>query len=266
MNAEELASAVADLESNLWSLWAEFGRADGGSLIEDDDRLVLEGPVTQPVYNAVLRFRDRADEPLEAQVEELLARFRSRGAVFMWVLHPTTAPGTADALAAAGLTLAEPIQGMAMRLADLPPVPPAPADVEVIEAGPDNAADWITLARWRYGVGDPDMPYLQAVYNRQLTQGARLWVARLNGEPVSKVVMHRHGEVAGIYGVATREEGRGKGLASILTLRALHAARDAGATRGVLHSTPMARTLYERMGFRDVAPFDVWAAPDSVHL
>jgi hypothetical protein len=39
-----------------------------------------------------------------------------------------------------------------------------------------------------------------------------------------------------------------------------------GVERTVLHSTPMARSLYERMGYEDVATFEVWAAPDSVHL
>jgi hypothetical protein len=36
--------------------------------------------------------------------------------------------------------------------------------------------------------------------------------------------------------------------------------------RTVLHSTPMARSLYQRMGYEDVATFEIWAAPDSVHL
>lgn len=34
----------------------------------------------------------------------------------------------------------------------------------------------------------------------------------------------------------------------------------------MLHSTPMARELYRRMGYRDVATFEMWAVPDTLHL
>lgn len=74
------------------------------------------------------------------------------------------------------------------------------------------------------------------------------------------------GGVAGIYGVATTESGRHRGLARLLCSTALDAARTAGVERTVLHSTPMARSLFQRMGYEDVATFEVWAAPDSVHL
>ncbi len=73
-------------------------------------------------------------------------------------------------------------------------------------------------------------------------------------------------DVAGIYGVATTQEGRGRGLATLLCTTALEEARADGATRTVLHSTPMARSLYHRMGYRDVATFEMWAAPDTLHL
>jgi hypothetical protein len=38
------------------------------------------------------------------------------------------------------------------------------------------------------------------------------------------------------------------------------------ATLAALQSTPMARTLYRRLGFRDVADFEVWATPDAMSL
>lgn len=74
------------------------------------------------------------------------------------------------------------------------------------------------------------------------------------------------GGVAGIYGVAITESGRHRGLARLLCSTALDAARAAGVERTVLHSTPMAHSLFQRMGYEDVATFEVWAAPDSVHL
>ena len=78
--------------------------------------------------------------------------------------------------------------------------------------------------------------------------------------------IHMGDDVAGIYGVATTERGRGKGLASLLTNIALHATSDAGFGASVLHSTPMAHSMYQRWGYRDVATFELWARPNEVHL
>lgn len=69
------------------------------------------------------------------------------------------------------------------------------------------------------------------------------------------VVVKLDAEATGSYGVATVPEARGLGLARILTLQALHPARDAGSTLGVLHSAPMAISSHQKLGFRAVAPF-----------
>ncbi len=97
-------------------------------------------------------------------------------------------------------------------------------------------------------------------------QHARWWMAKVDGVPASKVVLHVADGVAGIYGVATFEAGRGKGLATALTKHALSVARASGSELGVLHSTPMAQELYRSIGFRDVATFEVWAEPGRVYL
>jgi hypothetical protein len=44
------------------------------------------------------------------------------------------------------------------------------------------------------------------------------------------------------------------------------AAEVPGIREGILHATPMARRLYQRIGFQDVAPFRLWAQPDTLHL
>jgi hypothetical protein len=56
------------------------------------------------------------------------------------------------------------------------------------------------------------------------------------------------------------------GLARTLTIRAFEHARAAGATVGVLHSTPMAVSLYEGLRFERVDDFHLWALPDTLHL
>ena len=140
--------AVAALETNIWSMMAQFGRVDPGRLIETPTRLVLETDVVKPPYNTVLRFYDEGDRSIDAQVHELVARFERRSCTPAWLVHPTTPSGVR---------------------------------------------------------------------------------------------------------VATTERGRGKGLASLLANVALHATADAGFRASVLHSTPMAHSMYQRLGYRDVA-------------
>jgi ribosomal protein S18 acetylase RimI-like enzyme len=65
-----------------------------------------------------------------------------------------------------------------------------------------------------------------------------------------------------ITDVMTMPEHRRQGLAEAV-MRQLHAdARAAGLTRAVLTSTAMARPLYERLGYRQVATVTIYATPE----
>lgn len=258
--------AIAALEDNAWSMFAQFGRVDPGRLIDTPTRLVLETDVAKPPYNTVFRFYDEGDRSIEAQVHELVARFERRACTPAWLVHPTTSSGVRDSLTELGWVCAETMPGMIHTLEDLPPLPETPPDIEVIEAGAGHGAAWLDLVSTRYGLEEDDSPYLRRVFDRFIGNGVRVWLASHDGVPVSKIGIHISGSVAGIYGVATTERGRGKGLASLLTNVALRATAEAGLRASVLHSTPMAHSMYQRLGYRDVATFELWARPDEVHL
>lgn len=260
------AELIADLERNAWSMFSVLGRGPGGSILDTPTRLVVESPVPRPPYNGVWRFYDEGDRPLRDQAGELLAPMVSRGVEPVWVVHPTTDARIRDALASLGMVCADAVYGMYAELTDVEPARPVPDGIEVIEMSLDNPQHWLELVSWRYGLSEESSAYLRAFYETAFEFGTRGWVALVDGHPVSKVAMHSESGVAGIYGVATTEEGRGRGLATLLCATALDAARSAGSTRTILHSTPMARSLYRRMGFRDVAPFEMWAAPGALHL
>ncbi len=262
---------ISELEHSAWSMFSFMGRGPGGRLVDTATRLVIETPVARPPYNAVLRFHDEGDRPLRDQAEALLAPMMERGVTPVWMVHPTTDPAIRDALAGLGLECAEELYGMAADLADLPRPDEVPDGVEVVELTLDDSHTWLELVSWRYGLGEESSEYLIEAYRTSLDERTRVWVAMVDGQPVSKVGLHidhlvNPGGVAGIYGVATTEGGRGRGLARLLCSIALDAARSVGVERTVLHSTPMARSLYQRMGYDDVVTFEIWAAPDSVHL
>lgn len=147
---------------------------------------------------------------------------------------------------------------------------PLPASTvgEATDAG--ELRDALDLVAWRWNI-PPDAAARLPAVTRAFDLGVpgsrqRVWLAWRDGVPVAKVALYVGAGSAGLYGVATRPEARGRGLARTLTLAAFAAARDAGLRLGVLHATPMARRLYERLGFRSHALFGIFAAPRSLHL
>lgn len=162
--------------------------------------------------------------PWMSPVAELVEPYRQRNVMMIWCVHPTTTPDMRTALTRAGLVNAEEIFGMAAEVRHLPHPPTTPSDVEVIEASVDHTETWVDFVSGRYGLEPAATPFLEEVYRKGIGVDVRLWLAMIDGHPVSKVAMHVAGGVAGIYGVATNDSGRGKGLASLLTLTAIEAA------------------------------------------
>lgn len=254
----------------MWSFYSIMGCGSGGRLVDTPTRLVTEAPVPQPPYNAVLRFYDEGDGPLREQAAELLSPMIDRGVTPVWVVHPTTDPRIRDVLTDLGMVCADELFGMSAELSEVKPPTPRD-DIDVIEFDESSEHIWLDLVSWRYGLSDDASPYLRDVYHawlrqRTSSQGTSGLSALVDGVPCSKAAVHVADRVAGVYGVATTDAGRGKGLATHLCATLLANARAAGAERTVLHATPMAREMYRRMGYRDVATFEMWAAPDSLHL
>ena len=256
---------VAALEANLWSVWRQFGLGDGCRLVDEPDVLRFETPVAHVPYNTVLRFSGD-----DAALDEVLDAYRSRAVPVVWTLTPSAPADLGARLEARGLERAEHITGMAAPLDAVPEPGAAPPGVDVLEVGPDAHEPYLELLTWRYGLPPDGVDTLRSVM-RSARFGApgsrnRAWIARRDGVVLCKVTLHLDGTAAGIHGLVTRPDARALGLGRLMTLTALAAVRAQGVQLAVLHSTPMAVTLYEGIGFRAVAPFELWAEPDTLHL
>lgn len=264
-----VVDATAALESNLWSMWRQFGLGKGCVLVDEDELLRFETPIPQAPYNAVLRFRPRGDP--DAAIRSALQPYRVRGVDPVWVVHPTARPDDLRGrLQAHGLERVEVVTGMIAELARVPAGAPMADGIALEEVEPSTSGSFIDLISWRY-----DLPRGANATLRSVIGAARFgmpgspnraWVARRGGESVAKATLHLDGAVAGLYGVATRPEARRHGLARALTLHALAEARRSGAETAVLHSTPVAVGLYLSVGFEPVADFELFAFPDTLEL
>ena len=264
-----LRSAVAALEDNLWDMWSAFGRGEACTLVDTPELLRFETPIPHVPYNSVMRARLVAD--VDEQIDEILQSYGSRGVPLMWVVHPTAAPADLpQRLEARGLVEAEVCPGMVAAIGDVPSPGADLRGVEVERLVADGREEFFELVAWRYSLpADAAGTLLSIMQARGFGQPGcptQAWVARRDGQILSKVILHMTGAVAGVYGVATRAEARGMGLAEHLTATALAYARQRGATLGVLHSTPRARPLYERLGFTAIADFRLYSTPGTLHL
>jgi len=257
------------LEANLWSMWSQFGRAAGGTLHDEPETLWFETPIAVPPYNMVVRFQGSQDS--DPVIDGIFARFRERGVPFLWLVHPTTRPADLrQRLETRGFEEVEPITGMAMELAALPPLPAVPSGIEIHAVTPDHemgAFEAFVAARWH-------VPAAARMHLQSIVDVARIglpgspnrsWLVVKDGVALAKASTHDAAGAVGLYGMATKPEARGMGLARLVCLIALHEARSRGHELAILHSTPMAVSLYKGIGFREVAPFHLYAAPQSFY-
>ena len=120
-----------------------------------------------------------------------------------------------------------------------------PADVEaLVQVGVLAFGDDPEVGRAFYGAGAAGLP------------DAHMFLAWLAGEPVGISAAYRDGATVGVMGVGVVPASRGRGLGSALTATAARAFPEADIAW--LHPSDEARPLYERMGFRAVAAWEVW--------
>lgn len=251
------------VEANLWETWSNFGRAPGCSLHDEGDLLWFETPIPFHPYNTILKFQVERD--VDRRIDDLLQRLAIRGVPVLWILHPSARPSDlAERLHARGLQEIELAPGMARTLDDLPPAPPLPEGVEIREAHEDSDMGAMSeLAAWRWGVPEAYRAQLRDILTRfqigRPESNTRMWLAYKNGVPISKLGLFDGPGSAGIYAVATKPEARGLGIASALMVTAMQAAREMGHEIVVLDSSPLAETLYQRLGFVTVAPLRLFS-------
>jgi GNAT superfamily N-acetyltransferase len=87
---------------------------------------------------------------------------------------------------------------------------------------------------------------------------AHRYVATLDSRPAAGMMTLDHEGDCLIAFVATHPEARGRGLATALMTRALLDARERGCATTSLQATKMGQPVYERLGYRDLGPIQMW--------
>jgi len=269
LTTAELAAAV---EENLFDLFRAMTAALPESDLFENEKLGyhLTFP-SNPMFKGVWRTRLSADESDDA-IENTITWFRERNApFFFWWTGPSTQPDDlGQRLAAHGLLdMAEQMHQMAASIVSTSHgAPGMAADLSTLnEAILDDVIPGFTIAEVhneqdlqdfkRVLIEGYEMADIMADGWLQAARGVdigntpwKMYLGRLNGDPVATNMLFTGGGVAGIYGVATVPAVRRKGVGAAISLFPLLKAREMGYRYAVLFSTEMAVRVYERIGFR----------------
>ena len=270
MSASNLKEKLLhELEVNFWEGWTYFGKGKNSNLFESENVIWYRTPLPFIPYNAVIKFQ--LTENVEKEIDEIIEQCSKGGHDFVWAISPSSEPKDLKMrLEKRGLFEAEVITGMGRTLSDLPEIPEPPPGIEITEVTETQGQEeFVEFATWRWSIQEKyHGAYREIIAPFEFGRpGSKFsaWQAWMDGKLVSKVAVSRSENSIGIYAVATRPEARRMGLAGILTLHALHQMRKEGYEIAVLHSTPMAESLYASMGFEKLADFYLYAKTD-IHL
>lgn len=265
---EELAYAV---QENLFALFRTMSQLSGGELVETENLSYHHAFPSNPMFKGVWQSH-LAEAEVDSVIQQTIEWFKERKAPFLfWWTGPGTVPGNlGERLQAHGmLDMAEQMQSLAQgikqtalgapcMIADLQhmneaAVTAVPANFTIQEVQDEAALlDFRRVFIESYQI--PDWAG-QAWVDATLSLGIgktpwQMFVGYLDGEAVATNILFNGAGVASVYGVATHPSARNKGIGGAITLKPLLLARDMGYRYGVLFSSEMGVSVYQRLGFR----------------
>jgi ribosomal protein S18 acetylase RimI-like enzyme len=230
--------------------------AAGGEIVELDGLLMAFTNLADASLNAGLAV-DPPGDPVGA-LAAAEAAASARGQPLGLEVERGRFPDLEAALLAAGMTRLFSRPAMTARPASIarPASPPGLGLTRVVDAAGLDAMVRVEIDA--FGT-DPDVARGLLSTGMLNDPQTRAFVGTLGGEPVGQSIATHHAGAVGIFGVGVRAAARRRGVGALMTAAAAAAFPDGDLAW--LHPTSAARRMYERLGFREVATWDVWTRP-----
>ena len=224
----------------------------GAEVLERDGLVLSLTNVPEPSLNSAYVEREPSDPARAlAWAEEEMAR---RGHPFGIDYPAARWPELDRAVRDAGLSRALSRPVMVAEIASVPDAPvPAGIRIEPVEAREDALA----LARVDATAFESRLEISELAFAPAIVgvEGARGFVAWQGAEPVGCAVAQEGSGATGVFGVGVVPSARRRGLGAALTVAA---ARAFPAELAWLVPSDMGKPMYERLGFGDLEPWEIW--------
>lgn len=248
------------LHGGLRSSFAElFGRIEDAKLEDRAGyRLVVCPRVPFPGFNGI--WAEGPDESTAIhELERVIDEVEKQG-VPCWVeLRSGRTPAIERLARRLGFTHQDSVPGMVVRPAELVVVSGPELDVTRVR----DAAGLAVAATVAAAGFEVPREYLAPLFTPRVaaTRGLSIYVARVEGRPVSTATAWVGDGSVGIYNVATPPEYRGRGYGRAMTTKAISEGFRAGADLAWLQASPLGEPVYRAMGFREVETYLLLGRP-----
>jgi GNAT superfamily N-acetyltransferase len=257
---QERENALANLDSAWVTCMRAFAAGSSGRVHEYPDSVSIENEVSFPVFSGVMRARLAADTALE-RAAELKRKFGSTH--HNWIVNPLATPANlTDILESMGGHTVVTLLGMSMRLDELAPAPPLPDGIVFRRPeSADEAREYARVIAVLFGAPlEGWVDQLAEVEAELFESGRGAWlrnIAVADGQIVAAAGFTITDGVVALQTFSTLPEWRNRGIGAAMATAELLRSRDEGCHSSVVWANPEARTLYERMGYREVCTGDV---------
>lgn len=199
----------------------------------------------------------------EAALHDHVASIRARGLPALLFLPPAAADAMASFCSSLGLVNPGPVPLMLCHLTDLAaPRPVADLTFEPVRDA-STLRDALTIVAASFTM--PAEPAVQASPAGVLDEPATLFtVAKRRDEIASVLATTRSGPLAYVDLMATAVNHKRQGIGYALLHHVLTAYAATGATDAFLISSDEGKSLYERLGFRQLFEATVWEVPATI--
>jgi GNAT superfamily N-acetyltransferase len=250
---------IARADANYFESWRAIVTAvDGGEARQTGGVLVTNSGMPLPWFNIGFITRPLAD-PARA-VDQIAHYFDGLRLPFIIRVREGVDPAAERACEAAGMPYSDTVPGMV--LSELPAAVTMPDGLEVrAAADAQTLQHHVDVIAAAFGM---PLAFAQQLLSPRLlgVPDLALYVGYVDGEAVATAALVASHRVAGVYNVACLPSHRKRGYGEAMTWHAVHAGAAIGCTMASLQASEMGRPVYERMGFRLVAPYRTFVRPE----
>jgi len=246
------------VDGNYWQSFKLLACACGGEVLEREGILAVSTGLPVAMLNIAFVKRTLADP--QASLKEVMHFYDEKGLPFVVRVREGVDLESQPASAALGMPYSDTVPGMALYPV---PAPPEPVHGLSIKRVSDSKRlnDYQRVAAEGFGI---PLEFAERLMGPAFleVEGFESYLGTMDDEPVGVSSVFVDGAVAGVYNVAALPSYRRRGIGEAMTWRSVARGGEAGCTVAVLEASEMGKPMYERMGFRVVAPYRTFRRPN----